>query len=310
MSAVTRIGWVVLVSAAAFAAAVQPAAAAKKLPDLVIDVAGLRGQEYAFLDDTSSQIRVKDTTTNDGKKPAAESVTRTYLFPANDIEGDDLKIADRKVPKLKEKKSDRGQVSGNIEGVDIGAYVVSVCADDDKKIKESNEHNNCAVVPGQGGNPRKFYVSKRRWNGGVSGINTNGGGSAQEQWDSLGAALVFQQYARGVFDYGFAGSVTWRESGTDAGGCTWSGEGTRAFTPNPNTGVLHLNVNSGTYEGQFGIDSLFFPMHAQCGEGGFDSQGPKTFYFMATGPQPVLPDPPAIAGSSTNQLVSMAWDFR
>ena len=51
-------------------------------------------------------------------------------------------------------------------------------------------------------------------------------------------------------------------------------------------------------------------MHAQCGEGGFDSQGPKTFYFMATGPQPVLPDPPAIAGSSTNQLVSMAWDFR
>lgn len=293
----------VALAATAGPAEAKPNKQKPKLPDLVVEDPTLMGQPFGFVD-SFPKLTWKDTTRNDGKAPAKASLTQVTLKGVSE----DFDGPARNVDKLGVGEKSRKTSTGPVLDAGIGAYAVQVCADAKEDVKEKNEKNNCRLLL-NGPELVKYYLARKTWSGFLNGSNTIGGGSAQEYWESKDATLTFREFrASGDFVYGFSGTVTWRESGTDGGGCTWSGEGTRTFThTQTELGELVLNVDTGIYEGSYGIDSLFFPIHAQCGESsGFDSMGPKTFYFLSSGPQ-ALASPPAITGTYSNPPVS--WNF-
>jgi hypothetical protein len=111
------------------------------LPDLVVKSvsnppASIKGDK---------KFTVKDTTMNQGLKKAGKSVTRYYL--SVDVVKDDNDIllkGRRRVKALKPGKSSGGETKVTVpNGTLPGNYYLIACADDTKKVTESDETNNC-----------------------------------------------------------------------------------------------------------------------------------------------------------------------
>jgi hypothetical protein len=136
-------------AAAAVAVAVSttvvliPPAAAAARPDLSVTAlskppASLR---------RGRTFNITDTTKNVGKAKAKASTTRYYLSKDNKRGGlTDIRLAkSRKVKILGRGKAHKGTVKGVVVPKTIApaSYFLLACADDLKKVKESNEKNNC-----------------------------------------------------------------------------------------------------------------------------------------------------------------------
>jgi uncharacterized repeat protein (TIGR01451 family) len=89
-----------------------------------------------------------DTTRNGSKTVAPKSLTGYYLSANATKDGSDLRIGRRTVGKLKPGKRSAGSARLRVPAITaIGSYTVIVCADDGRKLKESNERNNCKIGP-------------------------------------------------------------------------------------------------------------------------------------------------------------------
>ena len=132
-----------------------PAAAAKKAPDLTVSAIKATGSPAAG-QALSVQVKVK----NSGRKKAKGSQTSFVLSRDAKAGKGDRKLKTRKVKAIAVKKTAKATLKLTVPaGTNPGAYRVIACADAKKKVKESNERNNCraskavTVVSGPFGGP-------------------------------------------------------------------------------------------------------------------------------------------------------------
>lgn len=119
-------------------------AAAKKRPDLVVSAVAASPAKVA----AGGVLTVKDTTANRGRKAAPRSVTRYVLSKDKKLNRGDVRLRDRAVRALKPRKKHatkalKVRVPATTKP---GTYWLLACADARKKVKESNERNNCRAV--------------------------------------------------------------------------------------------------------------------------------------------------------------------
>jgi subtilase family serine protease len=95
---------------------------------------------------------VDDTVQNQGTASAGSSTTRYYLSADGSRNaGDKLLTGSRSVPGLAPRTASSGiGTSVTIpNNTALGQYFLLACADDVKKVKESNENNNCTASAGK-----------------------------------------------------------------------------------------------------------------------------------------------------------------
>ena len=120
---------------------VQPpqARAAKARPDLV--VSAVSGPERAT---TGTTIAAQAGVTNRGKRRAKAAVLTLVLSRDARASADDLPAGSRKAKALKPRKKQRLALKPTVPATAApGSYVLLACADGARKVKESNERNNC-----------------------------------------------------------------------------------------------------------------------------------------------------------------------
>jgi hypothetical protein len=89
-------------------------------------------------------FKARDTTKNRGKRPAGRSTNRYYLsLDAKKSKADVRLSGKRGVKGLAPGKASGGRATLTVPQVAAGSYFLLACADDRKKVKESNERNNC-----------------------------------------------------------------------------------------------------------------------------------------------------------------------
>jgi hypothetical protein len=135
--------WRVLLLTLGCALAVaSPAAAATKRPDLVVSAVSVApGSVLA-----GGQLTIKDKVRNTGTSPAKASLAGYYLS-ADAVKGKgDLRLGRRTVPKLQRRKSSSKTVALTLPPLVTGTFRLIECADDARKVKESNERNNCRTA--------------------------------------------------------------------------------------------------------------------------------------------------------------------
>jgi hypothetical protein len=93
---------------------------------------------------------IADTVTNQGQMTAVASVSRYYLSLDAVKDASDLLLSGtRSVPELAPGGTSSGTRSVTVPAVPSpGAYRIIACADDKRKVSESNELNNCAASAG------------------------------------------------------------------------------------------------------------------------------------------------------------------
>jgi hypothetical protein len=290
---------------------------AHRKPDLVVTQATKFGPAYAFHNHEVT-LSSKDVTKN-LKKPrhdatAGRSRTKMFLVPLHSGQPNPARVGlgSRAVPKLAPDHSDRGAAS---EGFDssilaFGAYKAKVCADARHQVKERNEDNNCTRAG-------YFYVVPFGWQGsldtdGVKGVGVAAGAAKAEKFHSSDGSLQFGRYlGGGIFLYDFYGTVEWKDSGVNSGGCTVSGQGkkTYGFTPG-----LRLDYLGGTYHGKVLAGGSFYTISITGGfPCGSTAPGPATKEVLNIGdPMPLLFDQEQLKGSfSTGEAegATWRWDF-
>ena len=93
------------------------------------------------------KLSLSVTTVNAGKGAAKASTTRLLLSLDAKRSTEDLKLAQRKEKALKPGKKATSAIGAAVPAaVPAGSYSILACADDDKKVKEGNEKNNCKVA--------------------------------------------------------------------------------------------------------------------------------------------------------------------
>src|SRR5581483_8055859 len=136
------------VSLALLAAAPVTAAQAKKhkapRPDLAVTSVSKPPATSAGAGRLSITVKVK----NRGKATAKKSTVGLYLATRSKHSSKDLRLARKSVSKLKKGKTAKVTIKATLPAVaaataKAGTYRLIACADDRKKVKESNERNNC-----------------------------------------------------------------------------------------------------------------------------------------------------------------------
>jgi hypothetical protein len=289
------------VVAAALALLPTPAHAAK--PDLVISSQNTVNPDYFFRGE-GTNAGFTDRTKNKGKAKAGASKTSLVLLHPPQVR--ETAVASRDVPKLKPGKSDFGQGGDAVaDSFPPGAYDAIVCADYRKKVKESNEDNNCAPLG-------PVYVIVRSWFGTLSGNGPTTDPGVSETWRSDDVNFAFaEDLGDGRFEYLFNGSVRYTVSGTDPEGCTWSGSDTATFTGGTDVAGqgLILDYRKEEYFGSSGIGGFPFMWERSCpNEFPEDVPGPLSLAggFIVVNPQEIdLPPMPfgstSLTGSATNE---------
>lgn len=296
---------------AAAALAVVPATAQAAKPDLVIAGQDVVNPDYFFRGEGTDAL-VTARTKNKGKaKAGATETSLVFLHPPQVRE---RAVASIDVRKLKPGKSHFGSTTEAVPDFPPGAYDAIICADYKKKVKESNESNNCSA-------PGPVYVIVRSWFG-----TLNGSGPAvpgvTESWQSDDASFNFaENLGDGRFRYEFAGTLQFTISGTDAEGCAWSGSDTASFSGGTDVGGqgLILDYRKEEYFGNSGIGGFPFLWERSCpNEFPEDQPGPANVAggFIVVNPQEVdLKDMPfgstSLAGSSVeeNNGSQFGWLF-
>lgn len=140
------------------AGAVPANAAGKKRPDLVATALSVSPARVM----PGKIVKVSDTTRNKGRKAAPASWTRYVLSKNKKFDSRDVRLGDRKVKRLKPGKSSKVSAK-KAKKVRIpsstkpGSYFLLACADGRKKVRESNERNNCRVAK------KRLTVAKALW---------------------------------------------------------------------------------------------------------------------------------------------------
>ena len=121
-------------------------ATAKKLPELGVTSLGNPPAKAQPGDSFTVTASVK----NAGKKKAGASTTRFYLSADRKKSGKDPRLAGtRKVKALAPKKLSRGSTKLTIPSATAsGRYYLLACADDLRRVRETNERNNCRASNG------------------------------------------------------------------------------------------------------------------------------------------------------------------
>lgn len=117
----------------------DPATAAKRA-DLLVTAVSKPPASLA----PGAALRIVDATVNRGQKRASRSVTGHFLSRDRKFGRGDLALGKgRAVKALGARKSSRGVVRRALSAKASGAYFVLACADAKRKVRESNERNNC-----------------------------------------------------------------------------------------------------------------------------------------------------------------------
>jgi len=263
------IGCVAAISGALLAA---PAQGAGK-PDLVIARSQINGAHFAFEGERNG-TSIEDVTKNIGSAPAPPTLTRVYLAHGSS----QVEFAHRGVPSLGAGGRSTGDSARTHAYNDpIGGYHLIICADDNNRVQESNESNNCGYLFTPALDPINFFVIKRTWSGTVGGTATSG--PLNEAYHSTNAKLVLDGSKGGandgVFTYDFAGPVTYKTSGS-GGGCTWSGGDTETFGAGGATAQddLEFDYLTRTYTGTAAVDGAFYTVTEKCGSLTYHLPGP------------------------------------
>jgi hypothetical protein len=128
---------------AAAVLALAPATAEAARPDLKVTSVSLGAGNVT----TGSKLKVGDATRNAGRAAARRSTTTYYLSPDRRKSASDLKVATRKVGKLRKRGRSRGAATARIPAsLTPGRWFVIACADGARRIRESNERNNCRAT--------------------------------------------------------------------------------------------------------------------------------------------------------------------
>jgi hypothetical protein len=89
---------------------------------------------------TGASLRVTDVVRNGGSAPAARSTTGYYLGR--------VRLGGRPVGALRTGSASRRSTTVAIPAsIPPGSYRLRACADDRRRVRESNERNNCRVAP-------------------------------------------------------------------------------------------------------------------------------------------------------------------
>lgn len=112
------------------------------IPDLI--TTQVSGQPPTAI--AGQKFILNDTVTNQGTVSAAATKTR-YYFSTDDVwsANDALALPARSVPILAEGASSQGNKQITVPVMTAGTYYVLACADDLKKVSESDEGNNCVA---------------------------------------------------------------------------------------------------------------------------------------------------------------------
>lgn len=309
------VAWATLVVALAAAAppalAHKPRPKPKPRPDLSITRLTIRfkGGLYAFQNERDPNISIEDRTTNVGTGKAGRSLTKVYLEHA----GKRWLLAQREVPPLGPDQDDAGSdVMVHVMDFPLGAYTVVFCADADHRYREGGRKGQCRT-DSQG----EFYVAAARWTGTVNGEYDSILGNV-EKWSSPDAEFLFDRYeGDGIFSYGFLGTVTWTDSGTDEDGCAWSGSGSHTFTSTDQpVGSFSVDYRHLEFNGAFAIAQQVYQSDIACPNSADSTanapQSPGIFSSGIGGPRPLpfgattLPGSPASGELSTTFSWSLA----
>lgn len=128
----------------ALVGAVPADAAAKKRADLIVRSVSVSPTHVG----PGGLLKVKDTTRNRGRKAAPGSVTRYVLSKDRRLDRRDVRLHDRIVKRLKPRRAHASKVRQvRIPStIEPGTYWVLACADARRKVRESNERNNCRAA--------------------------------------------------------------------------------------------------------------------------------------------------------------------
>ncbi|MBW9208589.1 hypothetical protein KV100_02905 [Mumia sp. zg.B21] len=128
-------------------------AAPKKRPDLVVAAVSVTPGKVV----AGGVLKVGDTTRNKGRKKAKRSVTRYALSANKKWDKKDVVLGSRAVKVLKpgKKHAVKARSVRVAAATRPGTYWLLACADAKKKVRESNERNNCRVAK------RRVTVTKK-----------------------------------------------------------------------------------------------------------------------------------------------------
>ena len=97
-----------------------------------------------------ADVKLGDTTKNAGRATARRSTTTYFLSSDSRKSASDFKLGARKVGKLRKGRSSRGSTTGQIPpSLTPGSWFVIACADSARRLRESNERNNCRTSASQ-----------------------------------------------------------------------------------------------------------------------------------------------------------------
>jgi hypothetical protein len=129
----------IAVAVALMAVAAPASQAATKRPDLTVSSVAAPGSSAAL---PGGSVAVTLSVRNRGAKTAPKSTLAVTVKP--DGAGTARKAATLAVPKIAKGKKYEDDLDIAIpDATTPGRYAITVCADDPKKVKESNERNNC-----------------------------------------------------------------------------------------------------------------------------------------------------------------------
>jgi hypothetical protein len=210
-----------------------------------------------FQKDRDPFLTLDDTTENTGTREITASVTAGYLVHG----AKHWLLADRKVGDLFPGRRDSGvEQLVDVINLPIGAYTVVICA---------GAQHGYAAAPRKGRCKKHgaldFFVAATRWTGSVGGSFDSALGNI-EDWNSSNTQRVFAAYeGRGVFSYRFAGTVAWKDTGTDEDGCTYDGSGSKTFTPQVQPpGSFTIDYKHEEYNGGFAQPTSFYAVTISC----------------------------------------------
>jgi hypothetical protein len=129
----------ILVTIAATLLIAAPASAASR-PDLKVTSVSVGAGTVT----PGQGVKLGDGTKNAGRVTAKASTTSYYLSSDNRKSASDFLVGSRKLKKLRARKSSSGAATATIpRSIVPGDWFVIACADATRRVRESNERNNC-----------------------------------------------------------------------------------------------------------------------------------------------------------------------
>ena len=203
-------------------ALVLPSALAKPKPnhkpDLAVKHADIQGKGFALIG-RRADIEVKDTIENVGKAKAGPTVNEVRIHG----HGKHFEHTSRAVPAIEPGKENEGKGTARIDipdNAEPGKYAITLCADAKDQENEEDELDNCKTLGRLLPHRAALGGGTLKVTGHASGTRRQGGrGHERRGLQRSGGS----RSPRIVQVHRSNGSVTYTDSGSDSGGCHFSG---------------------------------------------------------------------------------------